>query len=69
MVDQPVRVQIFALIRLTKQWLEPGKGVEYAVETLVVNKILRELPRDLKIVMRQANPSSADDIAQALETY
>uniref|UniRef100_A0A4W5P1N4 CCHC-type domain-containing protein n=1 Tax=Hucho hucho TaxID=62062 RepID=A0A4W5P1N4_9TELE len=67
--DQPVRAQIFALIRLTKQWLEPGKGVGHVVETLVVDKILRELPRDLKRVGGQANPLSADDIAQAVETY
>ena len=67
--DQPVRAQIFALIRLTKQWLEPGKGVGHVIETLVVDKILRELPSDLKRVVGQANPLSADDIAQAVETY
>lgn len=52
-----------------KQWLEPGKGVGHAIETLVVDKILRELPRDLKRVVGQANLLSADDIAQAKETY
>uniref|UniRef100_A0A8C7F2V4 Gypsy retrotransposon integrase-like protein 1 n=1 Tax=Oncorhynchus kisutch TaxID=8019 RepID=A0A8C7F2V4_ONCKI len=66
--DQPVRAQIFALIRLTKQWLEPGKGVGHVIETLVVDKILRELPSDLKRVVGQGNPLSADDIAQAVET-
>lgn len=69
MTDQPVRAQIFALIRLMKQWLEPGKGVGHVIETLVVDKILRELPSDLKRVVGQTNPLSADDIAQAVETY
>eukprot|EP00063_Salmo_salar_P025914 XP_014000749.1 PREDICTED: uncharacterized protein LOC106571807 [Salmo salar] len=69
MADQPVRAQIFALIRLTKQWLEPGKGVGHVVETLVVDKILKELPMDLKRFVGQTNPSSADDIAHAMETY
>jgi hypothetical protein len=31
--------------RPTKQWLEPGKGVGHVVETLIVDKILRKLPR------------------------
>eukprot|EP00063_Salmo_salar_P078970 XP_014053805.1 PREDICTED: uncharacterized protein LOC106604004 [Salmo salar] len=69
MTNQPVRAQIFALIRLMKQWLEPGKGVGHVIETLVVDKILRELPSDLKRVVGQTNPLSADDIAQAVETY
>ncbi|CAB1321654.1 unnamed protein product [Coregonus sp. 'balchen'] len=69
MADQPVRAQIFVLIRLTKQWLEPGKGVGHVVETLVVDKILRELPMDLKRVVGQTNHLSADNIAQAVEMY
>jgi hypothetical protein len=48
MAVQPMQAQIFALIRLTKRWLEPGKGVGHVVETLVVDKFLRELPMDLK---------------------
>lgn len=64
------RSQMHELIRITKNWLEPGnKSLAAIVETLVMDRYLRALPYEAKKTLSQQKLTSATALVEALEQY
>lgn len=66
--DESPRGQAFELVRLVKGWLGSARSVAELLETIEVDKCLRELPPTVLRTVSQSNPQTMDALVRAIET-
>ena len=62
------RGQLYQLTRLVKGWLVPAQSVAAVLETVAIDKCLRELPTSLLRTVSQSNPQSMDDLVKVIDS-
>ena len=64
----PVRPQVAALVRLTKDWLTGGEGPT-AIDRIVLDRCIRALPSDAKRHAANSSPGTVDALVGVLENH
>uniref|UniRef100_A0A9J7YCJ2 Gypsy retrotransposon integrase-like protein 1 n=1 Tax=Cyprinus carpio carpio TaxID=630221 RepID=A0A9J7YCJ2_CYPCA len=65
---QPARAQAASLSRLAQHWLlAGGPTVHQVAERVVVDRLLRALPRPLRQAAGMRNPTNVDELVEAIE--
>uniref|UniRef100_A0A9J7YWB4 SCAN box domain-containing protein n=1 Tax=Cyprinus carpio carpio TaxID=630221 RepID=A0A9J7YWB4_CYPCA len=65
---RPARAQVTDLSRLDQHWLLAGGPTAHQVaERVVVDRLLRALPRPLRQAAGMRNPSNVDELVEAIE--
>uniref|UniRef100_A0A8C1NT83 Gypsy retrotransposon integrase-like protein 1 n=2 Tax=Cyprinus carpio TaxID=7962 RepID=A0A8C1NT83_CYPCA len=65
---QPARAQAASLSRLAQHWLlAGGPTVHQVAERVVVDRLLRALPRPLRLAAGMRNPANVDELVEAIE--
>ena len=61
------RGQLFQLARLVKGWLGLAQSVAEVLETIAIDKCLRELPTSLLRTVSQSDPQCMDNLVKAID--